>query len=393
MAAPRIPVVMYHGIGPLLPGWLWGTLITPVDLFVAQIALLERHGYAAIDLDEYAERAGTGSDGRRPEVVLTFDDGYLDNWVYAYPILERAGWRGTIYVNPEFIDPGEEPRPTLKDVWSGRCSERDLPAHGFLNRTELRLLQESGVMTIASHSLSHTWYPTGPAIEDYHRPGLVTPWLAWNARPERKYAYLDEDQSGFVPWGTPIHRHGRALAIRRWLPDPAIAEAAVAAVATGGGESFFARPDWRPTLDAATAPLAGRGRLETDDELEQRYRHEIFESRRVLEEIVGAPVRHFCWPGGAYNDTAWRLAEEAGYRTVCVGSRDPGRRSTAVVPVPRTSCGAIISLGRDRYRTADPAFLHMFCELERGNRRVRWPLRLRKAMLAVRHGFRPVKRV
>lgn len=388
MPAPRTPVVMYHGVGRPQPGWLWRHLTTPVELFARQVTLLRRHGYAAIDLDAYAERVEAGAAGSRREVVLTFDDGYLDNWVYAYPILEREGWRGTIYVNPEFIDPGEAPRPNLKDVWNGRCRERDLPVRGFLNRAELSIMQASGVMTIASHSMSHTWYATGPEIEDYHRPGLPTPWLAWNARPDRKFAYLSEDQSGFVPWGTPIHRNGRSLGIRRWLPDPALAAAAAGFVAAGGGAPFFRRPDWRRELDEAVAPHAGRGRAETDQEMLARYRHEIEESKRVLEDLAEAPVRHFCWPGVACNDESWALAEAAGYRTICVGSRDRGRTSTAAVTVRRISCSDRVSVRGLAYRTNDPVFVLLACEGERGVQTRQWELKLRKAVLTVRHGFR-----
>ena len=387
----RTPVVMYHSVGFPVPGWNWPALTTPLQLFEQQVRLLGDRGYRSIDLDEYRDLTESGKQGRDPLVAMTFDDGYLDNWVFAYPILKKAGWRGTIYVNPEFIDPGEVPRPTLEDVWSGRLAMNELQPHGFLNRAELRLLQDSGVMEIASHSMSHTWWPTGSEIRDFHRPGLNNPWLAWNARPDRKFAYLTEDQQEFVPWGSPIHQSGRSLGIRRYLPADDLAAACAEHVASRGSRRFFESPTWRQELDEVAAPLADQGRLETEAEMDARYRHEIMESKRVLEELVGREVRHFCFPGGAYCDASWAIAEEAGFRTICLASRkDPGRAaSTDPRLVRRISCWNTFSFRGKQYLTTDPQFLSWDCDLERGKTGVRWPVRLRKLLVAAAQGFNP----
>ncbi len=346
---PRVPVIMYHSVGRTLPGWIWSDLTTKMEFFEKQVRLLKKNGFQSISLDDFRLRQEGGTAVPQREVVLTFDDGYLDNWVFAYPILKREGWQGTIYVNPDFIDPGTEPRPNLEDIWSGKCAWEDLQFHGFLNRAELRLLQESGVMVIACHSLTHTWYPIGPEIVDNHRPDLSTPWLAWNARPDRKFAYLTEDQSGFVPFGTPIHAHGRSLGIRRYFPgDP-------------------------------------EGRYETDQEMADRFRKEIFDSRKILKEIIGAPVNHFCWPGGAYCENSWAIAEEAGFSTICITRKDRARWSSDDPRlVRRMGCFDAITFLGQRYPTGDPTFLLLACEIARGRTWKKWLLRWRKLITAIR---------
>ncbi len=386
----RIPVTMYHGIGDPLPGWLWGHLITPPSLFEKQITLLREKGYSFLDLDEYRDVKAAGKAGVERQVVLTFDDGYLDNWVYAYPLLKKLGARGTIYVNPDFIDPGETPRPNLEDYWEGRCGRADLKSHGFLNRAELRALHASGVMIIASHSNTHTWYPCGPEIVDFHRPGLDTPWLAWNARPERKPFYLTEDQSGFVPWGTPIFTHGRALGIRRCHPDPGLTAAATAFVQAHGGEGFFDRPDWRARLENALPKDGQDPGWETPAEQEARFRDEIIGSKTTLEKLLNGPVEHFCWPGGAYCEESWSIAETAGYRTLCITRRDPERwREDRPEYVLRIGSGDLVFTPRGRFRTHDPRILYLICEQERGAADPRWEMRLRKFLTMARSGFRP----
>lgn len=384
--APRIPVIMYHSIGRPKEDWLWSALTCAPEVFSGQLASLTARGYRAATLDEVyeQERAGSAPEGKC--AVLTFDDGYLDNWVYAYPLLKRAGWRGIVYVNPEFVDPGEKPRPNLEDVWAGRCAETDLHTHGFLNWAELEVMDRSGVLQVGCHSMSHTWYPTGPEIEDFHRPGLRTPWLAWNARPERKPYYLTEDQAEFTPWGTPIHRNGRSLGIRRWLPDPDQSAAVVEHVGRQGGAAFFAAEGWRERLLAVARDAdRGRGRAETDDEMQDRYRHEISGARRLLVSRLGHPIDHFCWPGGAYNDISWALAEAEGFRTLTVKRNDLERlQAPGAVRVRRISDHhRYWFLGRTWY-ARDPSLLAGACDSEFGVRGARTAMLARKVIWSLR---------
>lgn len=382
-----LPVIMFHSVGNKDTSWPWHALTCPFAFFEQKIKALAARGYRSITLGELAERQRAHRPPSAKQVVLTFDDGYLDNWVYAYPLLRREGWQGIIYVNPEFVEDGERPRPNLADVWEGRCDAANLPGHGFLNWGELKAMLASGVMEIGTHSMTHTWFPIGPEIVDYHHPGDFYPWLAWNSRPERKPHYLTEDQSAIVPLGTPVHAHGRSLGIRRYFPDPAVTEAVTALVAASGGGDFFAGRQWRDELDhAAAAADSGEGRYETDAEMEERYRWEILESRCILSEKLGRDIVHFCWPGGAYNDTSWCIAEEAGHDTLVVSRRDRKRWLTADPRlVRRSSCGDTLTfLGRS-FEVSDPHLLYHICELQRGKTWHHWPIRWRKLITALRH--------
>jgi peptidoglycan/xylan/chitin deacetylase (PgdA/CDA1 family) len=46
-------------------------------------------------------------------------------------------------------------------------------------------------------------------------------------------------------------------------------------------------------------------------------REEIVASKKRLEDMFGRPVRHFCYPGGKWNDALRELVAEAGYATAC----------------------------------------------------------------------------
>lgn len=387
---PRFPVVMFHTVREPDPAWLWDGLTCPVDLFTKMVSALRSRGFGPATLDELVQLQTQRRSPADRGVVLTFDDGYLDNWVYVQPLLKRAGLRGIVYVNPEFVDPGTEARPTLEDVWAGRIAASELQTKGFLNWAEIELLDQGGVLEIGSHSMSHTWYPTSPRIVGYHRPGQDTPWLAWNARPDRKAFYRLEDQSGFVPWGTPIHENGRSLGIRRYLPDEAVEGAVTAHVAAHGGSRFFDRLGWQADLDQVAARAdRGQGRFETDAERDARYLYEIAEAFAVLEAHMGHPVRHFCWPGGAYCDEAWQVLDRVGCRSTTLRRNDRRRwESTDPRLVRRISEYRHFSFAGRSWPNRDAGLLATACDVELGRRSAPWELRLRKAVSAARSTLR-----
>ena len=184
-----VPVVMFHSVGMRSANWIWSSLTEGVEVFESLLVRLKRHGFKSAGLDAlYDHMAATSSTGSVSSIVLTFDDGYLDNWVFVAPLLRKYGMQGVVYVTPEFVQTGDELRPTIEDVSRGTISPDDLETTGFMNWAELRRLQEEGTLDIQSHAHTHTWYFCDNKVVDIHRPRKVHryPWLSWNARPDRK---------------------------------------------------------------------------------------------------------------------------------------------------------------------------------------------------------------
>jgi peptidoglycan/xylan/chitin deacetylase (PgdA/CDA1 family) len=115
-----VPVLMYHWVSPD-PGdrlKLYG--VTP-EAFQRQVRWLTAAGYRAVGLEELiAHLAGDRTLPSR-SIVVTLDDGYVDNVEYAGPILEAASWTATIFlvsdragdVNRWDLHHGDPPRPLL----------------------------------------------------------------------------------------------------------------------------------------------------------------------------------------------------------------------------------------------------------------------------------------
>lgn len=324
-----VPVLMYHSVSDNQQ-WLWGHLSCPVSVFEDHMSALANSGFVALSLQELYDCLRHGAALPAKPVVLTFDDGYLDNWVYAFPILRRYGFKGTIFANPDFTDPTGELRPNLDDVAAGRLRASSLKATGYMSWAEMSAMEAQGVMDIQSHAMTHTWYFGDDSVVDFHHPGDPYPWLAWNARPERKYLWLDEDQSAFVQWGTPVYAYGKSLPTRRYFPDPGLADSLVEYVASHGGASYFQELDWKDTLLELSSQYRrsrhrSNGHWETEEEYQTRVRHELGVSKEIIEDKLRKRVSFLCWPGGGYNDATERIADEVGYLSMTLSSKDVRR--------------------------------------------------------------------
>jgi peptidoglycan/xylan/chitin deacetylase (PgdA/CDA1 family) len=105
----QVPILMYHHIdqpGAGADAVRRDLSVSPVD-FKAQINYLVTNGYHAITLAEFSQALESGGQVPVKSVVLTFDDGYLDNYTNALPILRDAGFRGTFFLITDFVGWGE----------------------------------------------------------------------------------------------------------------------------------------------------------------------------------------------------------------------------------------------------------------------------------------------
>jgi peptidoglycan/xylan/chitin deacetylase (PgdA/CDA1 family) len=281
--------------------------------------------------------------------VLTFDDGYLDNWSHAAPLLEKYGFTGTVLATVEFVDPDPVVRPTLRDVWAGTISRNELDVRAFMSWQELRAAAESGVLDVQSHALTHTWYPVSDRVVDFHHPGDAYYWLDWNANPTIKPRYLKHLGDSWVPYGVPVYAHEKSLKCRRYFPDPAESEHMAAWVHERGGNAFFDQPDWRDVLRAELNAFRSRGdrrgRMETDAERAGRIESELADSRDILADKLGRSIEFLVWPGGGYDEYSLDIARRH-YRATTVSSAERWRYRNRAGENP----GMIVRRGAPTFR-------------------------------------------
>ena len=325
----NVPVIMYHSVGYPNKNWVWSNLTCPVDVFEKQMRSLFKNRFKTIGLQELYDYMSYGKTLPSKAIVLTFDDGYLDNWVYVYPLLKKYGLRGTIYVNPEFVDPTVEYRPNLEDVWSGKVSKNELGNLGFLSWNEMKIMDEDGVMDIQSHALTHTWYFNSSRIIDFRNPWDTYIWVDWNEYPEKKPYYLTEIYP--KKYGAPVYTYGKSLITKRYFPDIHLEKETIRYVKENGGKSFFLCSEWKNKLFKVVENYKKThylvDHIENEKEYERRVKHELLYSKEKIEKKLKKKVNFLCWPGGGVNETTLRLASEAGYLSSTYSSREKGEKN------------------------------------------------------------------
>jgi peptidoglycan/xylan/chitin deacetylase (PgdA/CDA1 family) len=89
-----LPILLYHHVSDQGSG----RYVIPINVFREQMESLKRAGYETISISQLAQVIRTG--GRLPvkPVAITFDDGYLDTYENAYPILRELNYTATVYI-------------------------------------------------------------------------------------------------------------------------------------------------------------------------------------------------------------------------------------------------------------------------------------------------------
>lgn len=247
--------------------------------FAAHLSWLKENGFESIPIEKLVEYL-KGEEVWIPErpIAITLDDGTIENYTIAYPLLKEYGFTGTVFVPTadKYIN------FSGKDWWKGVDSE--------------------GVLKIEGHSHTHAFTFINDQIEDFHveeekdRKPIIK---GLDARP-----------------GAPIFSMGYELVSKRFLPNQELIDACVDYVNKHGGEIFFKKRHWkRELLKLVSKYPRDRGRYEIEEEKRERIKEELEISKRIIEEVIGNEkrVQFFAYPFGAYGSDLIEFLGLTGY--------------------------------------------------------------------------------
>lgn len=124
--SPNIKTLLYHLVMDE-PYSEYDYLFVREGDFEAQLMSIQGLGLETYFADE-PERANG-----KPGVVITFDDGYEDNYTTVFPLLKKYNMKATIFLITDMIG-----------------------AEGHLTKEQIREMSESGLVHFGSHTKSHT---------------------------------------------------------------------------------------------------------------------------------------------------------------------------------------------------------------------------------------------
>jgi len=128
----RIPILMYHHIAvpPPEADAIRRDLSVSPENFEAQLRYLASNGYHSITLHDLVYFLSIGKPLPPKPVVITFDDGYSDNYTNAYPLLKKYGFVATFFIITDFIDWGYEEYMTWPQIEEMAAAGMEIGSHG-----------------------------------------------------------------------------------------------------------------------------------------------------------------------------------------------------------------------------------------------------------------------
>ena len=111
-----VVILMYHSL--LKDPARHGKYVVSPDLFESDLKYLKEHGYSFVGIQELIDFVYSGAPLPKKSIVITFDDGYYNNYLYAYPLLEKYDAKMVISVIGKYTDlyDGEKPNAYYSHV-------------------------------------------------------------------------------------------------------------------------------------------------------------------------------------------------------------------------------------------------------------------------------------
>ena len=308
MTSPILNVFMYHRVLPAP---------SPDGVsearFRQQLLYLREH-YEVLDAARLADFLDGRGSFTGPCAAITFDDGWLDNWLVATPVLQElkvpailAVVSGYVHAGPVRRDPGCG-AAAMPCAEAFRVARENGDPTAFLSRDELKAMLDTGLWDLQAHGHSHT----------------QTPYRVRPARPHGSaHHHHHHDDAGPSPEELAAALEWASdLACRRRTVDP----------------EKLARL-LRPACACCQgAPAAAAGQVmwltETPERFAARVREDLSACRGLLADLTGRPPEMLFWPWGHYSSEAQAIAAECGFRftfSVEKGLVRPGA-ATGVLP-------------------------------------------------------------
>jgi peptidoglycan/xylan/chitin deacetylase (PgdA/CDA1 family) len=251
-----------------------------LDIFERIIEHVSEH-FTPLGLPELVKGMIAGQTLPERAAVVTFDDGYRDNWSTAYPILVKYNVPATIYITTGFVDKIAYPYEFQLASW----------------------IKERKRMQFEWRGRNYHWNLEGTAAQEdcYRTIKALT---------------------------KPMHPEEREQVLRRVY----------------GGDFPATRDDlfmdWEQVIELDRSPLITIG-AHTHRHLlltklsKSEVAAEVETSKEILERRLDHPIKHFSYPYGAFNEEVRQIVQDLGFVTAVTTRSEKISKGDDLLAIPR----------------------------------------------------------
>ena len=133
-----VPVAMYHSVTD--EGTSPGQYVISPSMLESDLKYLYEQGYHTVTVQDLLNYVNHGTHLPEKPVMLTFDDGYYNNYLYAYPLLQKYHMKAVLSPVAMLTQQFSQSDDSGHEVWS------------YCTGEQLKEMADSGVMEIQNHS-------------------------------------------------------------------------------------------------------------------------------------------------------------------------------------------------------------------------------------------------
>lgn len=141
-----VPVLMYHSL-EYVSSEPNNDLRVPKEKFREQMKFLKDNGYNTLTMEELYEFFKDNKPIPEKSVVLTFDDGYLDNYTNGLPVLKEFGLKATVFVVTDWVGTNNS-YMTLEQLKEMDANGFDVQSHTLAHKELDKLTYEQQLKTL-----------------------------------------------------------------------------------------------------------------------------------------------------------------------------------------------------------------------------------------------------
>lgn len=290
-----IPSVLYHQINDLSS--------VNENLFESHIKYLSENSYKGITISDYVNK---DYNKHEKNIMITFDDGYYDNYKIVFPILKKYNMKATIFLNTMYLEDRERIEQT--EILNNREANYeamkkyvevgDGKTWQYMTWCEIKEMYESGLLDFQAHTHKHT-----PVISDINSYEIIE-----KEEKDSSNLYILGRKSKI---GDIIFRKRGETSIKGFIVKREFYDEF---------NKFYLENKDKTDRDKLVKEFINENKEkfikeEKEEEAIERIKKDVTENKELIEKNLGNKVIAFCWPWGHRSKFGEEILKNVGYES------------------------------------------------------------------------------